>query len=288
MTEFDAILSAVDLLESRLCAPVKVAEAAEAACYSLFHFCRLFNLYSRQTPYEYLMRRRLSQASQDLAGGSRRILDIALDYQFTTSEGFARAFRRMFGVLPNQVRQGQAVEQRLCMPRLTHGYLEHLRCLHPVPRKERLPALTLTGWMTLCDHPALPATLHQLLKHETAGRLGGPGPLTVYGLLSYPTASPAPAAVYFAGVPTQALANLPASAVHKSLPEQTVVCFEHPGSIESLPMTLAYIFHTWLPHSQGPHLPDMLIQRFQLAAEPDAQPSRLQILIPRPEGATTS
>jgi len=282
MNELDAILRAVDLLESRLRAPVKVAEAAEAACYSLFHFCRLFSLYTRQTPYEYLMRRRLSQAARDLAGSSQRVLDIALDYQFTTSEGFGRAFRRMFGLLPNQVRQGQAPDQRLYMPPLSPAYLEHLQRLRPVPHKERLPALTLVGWMTLCHTPDAPVALHRLLQHETAGRLSAAGPLTVYGWLSYPGAAPGSVALYFAGVPNQALTALPDSAVQKSLPEQAVVCFEHPGPIESLPLTLAYIFHTWFPHSQGSHLPEVLIQRFQLDAAPTAQPARLQILLPLP------
>jgi len=66
MTAPDAILRAIDLVEERLHQSVTVAAMAEAAGYSLYHFCRVFSKYTRHTPYDYLMRRRMTLAATEV------------------------------------------------------------------------------------------------------------------------------------------------------------------------------------------------------------------------------
>lgn len=263
MPELDAILAAIEVLESRLHTPLKIAEAAEAASYSLFHFCRLFSRYTRHTPYEYLMRRRLTQAALDLAAGGRWVVDVAADYQFASAEGFSRAFRRMFTTPAGQVRQGHPLDPRQALPPFTRPYLEHLQRLRPVPQRERLAGQDLAGLMSLAFPPerALP-DLWRLLAGEAQARLVNFGPLAGYALLLYPHPYLSPEAFCFCGLPGPALTERPPTLASYALPEQEVACFEHPGSLDMLPNTLAYIYHTWLPHSPAPRLPERVILRF--------------------------
>ena len=90
-----AICAAIQFIESHLCDPITVADAAAAAGYSLYHFIRSFNQMVQHTPYDYLMRRRLAVAACELLETERRVIDIALYFQFNNHETFTRGFRRV-------------------------------------------------------------------------------------------------------------------------------------------------------------------------------------------------
>lgn len=63
MKSFEDILRAVEFIELNLREPVSIKDAADAAGYSLYHFCRVFNSVIHHSPYDYIMRRRLSEAA---------------------------------------------------------------------------------------------------------------------------------------------------------------------------------------------------------------------------------
>lgn len=100
---------AITHLESRLAAPTSIEEAAALVGYSRYHFSRLFQAVTGIRPVAYLRKRRLTEAARELATSSKRILDIALDYQFQSQEAFTRSFKQEFGVSPGFYR----VQKRL-------------------------------------------------------------------------------------------------------------------------------------------------------------------------------
>ena len=53
----------------------------------------------------YLTSRRLASAAEALRMTNRRILDIAVQYGFSSHESFAHAFRRAYGRTPSSYRQ---------------------------------------------------------------------------------------------------------------------------------------------------------------------------------------
>ncbi len=95
---------AVDYMEGRLAEEFDVEEAARAACSSTFHFQRLFHVITGVTVSEYMRRRRLTLAAQELASGHARVIDAALKFGYDTPESFSKAFRKMHGVSPSAVR----------------------------------------------------------------------------------------------------------------------------------------------------------------------------------------
>lgn len=251
MQPLDCVLRAIDLLEERLRAPVQVMEAAQAAGYSLFHFCRVFNQVTALTPFEYLMRRRLSEAASVLSSSDARVLDVALDFQFGSAEAFARAFKRVFARQPHLARQ-QGVDPRRCLPRLTFDYLEFLARARPDPRPAPLSELHLSGLMTLAAGWGLPdAPLANALQAEAAPPPGAPLWAVIRASAGDPSAPP----LTFIGFPSADLPTLSAALVRKDLPAASALCLSWPANARDQAYLLAYLHHTWAAHAlagQGP------------------------------------
>lgn len=54
---------------------------------------------------DYLRRRRLAFALKEVRDSSRPLLDIALDYGFSSHEAFTRAFEQIYGMTPSDYRR---------------------------------------------------------------------------------------------------------------------------------------------------------------------------------------
>lgn len=126
MSQAEACLRAISHAEDRFGEPVAVADLADAAGYSLFHFCRVFARCVHMSPYTYVVRRRLTVAAEAVIGTDRRIVDVATASGFDSHEGFSRAFARVFGCTPGEARAAAGVPTVGRLPRLSAG---HLACL---------------------------------------------------------------------------------------------------------------------------------------------------------------
>ncbi len=100
----EGILSALDYIEAHLTEELDVHHIAARAYVSAFHFQRLFSAMCGVSLGEYIRRRRLTQAAQELLRGAK-VIDTAIKYGYDSPDSFARAFRRFHGVLPSQAGQ---------------------------------------------------------------------------------------------------------------------------------------------------------------------------------------
>ena len=73
--------------------------------YSEFHTTRKFREISGMPFRDYLRRRRLAFALKEVRDGGRSLLEIALDYGFSSHEAFTRAFKSAYGVTPGEYRR---------------------------------------------------------------------------------------------------------------------------------------------------------------------------------------
>lgn len=249
MSQFDVMYAAVEFIEANLKQPIRVADIAESVGYSLYHFCRTFNANVRHTPYDYLMRRRLSESARELVRSDWKIIDIAYDYQFNNPETYSRAFRRMFAIQPSQWRNRGLIEERRLMPRFSLAYLEHInRGNHLKPVLVEKEAFQLAGVITLVEADrAVTTKLWEILFQEI-GRLGI-APERYYGLTCYPEGWQDRDYFYLAGSALPAVDLSGCALVVKSLPRSKYARFIHKGSSKDLRYTLDYVYHTWLPKS---------------------------------------
>src|SRR3569833_406488 len=81
------------LIEQNLAAELTLAELADTACLSPYHFSREFTGRFGFSPMAYVRARRLEVAAERLrAGPPTRLIDLALETGFDSQEGFTRAF----------------------------------------------------------------------------------------------------------------------------------------------------------------------------------------------------
>lgn len=84
---------------------LSLADMAEVACVSVFHFARVFQQTMGATPHAYLSQRRLDLARRRLADGVESLAEIALACRFSSQANFTRAFSLATGVSPGRYRQ---------------------------------------------------------------------------------------------------------------------------------------------------------------------------------------
>jgi AraC-like DNA-binding protein len=84
--------------------PRTLAELAESAGLSPYHFLRTFKQVAGVTPHQWLLRARLREAARRLAVSCDPVTDIALDVGFEDLSNFMRSFRAEFGMSPRRYR----------------------------------------------------------------------------------------------------------------------------------------------------------------------------------------
>jgi AraC family transcriptional regulator len=105
----------IDYLRGNLDRQMKLKELAKVACFSEFHFHRIFRAVSGETLNNFTNRLRLEKAARHLRFSDRSLTDIALDCGFSSSATFSRAFRSGYDTSPSQFRKsGEIKKSKIC------------------------------------------------------------------------------------------------------------------------------------------------------------------------------
>lgn len=96
---------ALAYLEESLESKIDYAVLAQKAACSEFHFQRMFSSLTGISLSEYVRRRRLTAAAFELQKEKAKIIDVALKYGYDSPDAFTRAFRRLHGVTPAEVKE---------------------------------------------------------------------------------------------------------------------------------------------------------------------------------------
>jgi AraC-like DNA-binding protein len=99
------LLRARDLVDSRYAEPLDLVALARAAHVSPRHFSRSFRRTFGETPYQYLLTRRIERARHLLRTTDLRVAEVCLAVGFTSVGSFTTTFRRHVGVSPTAYRR---------------------------------------------------------------------------------------------------------------------------------------------------------------------------------------
>ncbi|MEI5906879.1 AraC family transcriptional regulator [Bacillus spongiae] len=94
----------IDYIEENIHQEINLTIVAKKAYSSTYHFQRMFHMLTGYTVAEYIRKRRLTLAAQELTNTNTKVIDIAFKYRYDNPENFSRAFRKVHGIAPSQVR----------------------------------------------------------------------------------------------------------------------------------------------------------------------------------------
>lgn len=93
---------AIDYVVGNLDGDLSLDAVARAACFSPFHFHRVFKSLLGETLGQFVKRQRLERALHVMSRSpGRSLTDVALDCGFASSSDFSRSFKQHFGVPPS-------------------------------------------------------------------------------------------------------------------------------------------------------------------------------------------
>ncbi|MDD3242706.1 MAG: AraC family transcriptional regulator [Eubacteriales bacterium] len=144
-----------DCIEAHLHRPLTMKMLADAAGYSPWHAARIFREATGEAPFTYLRALRLSRAALTLRDEKTRVLDVALDFEFDSHEGFTRAFSRQFGLSPRAYSR-QTPPIRLFLP--------YPLQLPPNKKEESQMAVTKTVFVQVMERPRRKVLLKRGVK----------------------------------------------------------------------------------------------------------------------------
>jgi AraC family transcriptional regulator len=116
---------AVDYVTQHLAEPLRLEDVAKAACFSPYHFHRIFQALMGETLASFVKRVRLERAIALLSHRpDTRLTEIAFSCGFASSSDFSRSFRAHYGVPPRRFdvqRFRSSRREAMRVPRLPEG-----------------------------------------------------------------------------------------------------------------------------------------------------------------------
>jgi AraC-like DNA-binding protein len=100
-----SVLRSLAFVEESMRDEAGVEDMARAACYSLFHFVRVFTAALGMGPYDYLVRRRVACVALELGRDARAgLVELAVEYCLGAPDTLSRACKRALGMTPTELK----------------------------------------------------------------------------------------------------------------------------------------------------------------------------------------
>ena len=119
MQRIELLMAALEYIEVHLRDEIKTEDIASACYCSKSTLEKLFRSVHSISVHEYIVRRRMTLAAEKLSTQPKlSILDIAVEYGYSTHESFARAFEQVWNCRPSEFRTAKftALFPRLNVP----------------------------------------------------------------------------------------------------------------------------------------------------------------------------
>lgn len=123
MHAWETIEHSLNFIEEHLAEEISTEDLANTVSLSPFYFQRLFKRLVKKPVQEYVKLRRLAKAIENLRNPEQRILDVALDYGFSSHANFTRAFQETYGITPEEYRKDLPMLNTFEKPEISMNYV---------------------------------------------------------------------------------------------------------------------------------------------------------------------
>ena len=114
------LLRVLDYIQQHLDDRLDLEDLARVACFSTYHFHRIFTGMMGETIKDHIRRLRLERAAIELRAGTKPVVQVALDSGYEAHEAFTRAFKGAYGVPPIHFRSNKGPIATLAAPSGVH------------------------------------------------------------------------------------------------------------------------------------------------------------------------
>src|SRR5271169_177842 len=116
----ERILRVLKHIQEHLDEALDLEELARVACFSSFHFHRIFAAMTGETIADHVRRLRLERAALELRSGAKQVIQVALDAGYEAHAAFTLAFKAAYGVSPAEFRRATGPIAILAAPSGVH------------------------------------------------------------------------------------------------------------------------------------------------------------------------
>lgn len=243
---------AITYIEAHLNENIGLEDVARETGYSYCHMTRLFKSGVGETVGNYISKRRLSNAAKELLYTENRIIDIAVENGYESSEAFSRAFKDVYHISPKEYRKKQLDLFVGSKKSLNQNLLQHITSsitLEPmIVELREIKIAGIRGDVSLKDG-SLPYLWEQFHKiHDTI-------PHTITNRRDFcicetgqTTYTKSGDAIYseMIGTEIDSFEDMPDAIVTKTIKPGKYAVFTHLGSLFNLEKTYDYIWGTWM------------------------------------------
>jgi AraC family transcriptional regulator len=187
---FERIQRVISYIEGHLDQPLRLKELSRVACFSEYHFHRIFLATLGATVQEYVSSRRLIKGVSLLLGTSMRITDITLEAGYESLSAFNQHFKRYISLSPSQFRKTRGKgKEELFLPEIVNPmeglkrqYRQRMEKASTIPCETRvlpdMKALVVCGRgfrdgnFVLAANQAFAAIIDCVERHTLQERIG--------------------------------------------------------------------------------------------------------------------
>ncbi|CEG57405.1 Transcriptional regulator, AraC family [Legionella fallonii LLAP-10] len=225
-----------------------LSQLSGVACFSKYHFHRLFTAYTGLSLQQYIRWLRLKRAAHQLVvENDKSIIDIAINAGFESHESFTRAFKQSCGITPSEFRVQSNwrlwEKQPYCLPKKGEAVMN---VVIKNMKERRLAVIEHRG-----DPQKIGGSVNKLMHWAQAQNLNVmPKAGESFGFAyDDPQTTAASEFRFDLGVTVPEQLKLQGEVIEKRLPGGRYAIAVHKGSRDNIGNTVYALYRDWLPRS---------------------------------------
>ncbi len=271
----DRILEVVRYIEQNLDKNLTLEMLAEIACFSPFHFQRIFKSIVGESPKQLIKRLRLEAAAHIITlSPQKSIFEVALSVGFSSLEAFSRAFKDYYSMSPDTFKGVDEVE-KLKITRMVNSQRITLddpsvSCCNYASDGEigeydirvvSRPGVKFYHFRTTIESPQQISNNFSKAKKWAASQYDIASEWQLFGVIKdYPFITSLDHCRYLACVALNEKTDITQSHKYNELPSGIYASFIMKGGMHELLKAISYMYCLWIPDSGYNISPEHIIQ----------------------------
>lgn len=239
------ILKVMIYIEENIDEDLTLERLSKIACYSPFHFHRIFQTIAGETVQGYVKRLRMQTAAGRLRYTEQSVTDIALDASFETPSAFTKAFKQFMGSSPRNYRSLYTAVNTMTQK------IKELPMIKPDQIEKCLPDLHLLFVRRCGNYTQSPGMAWQAMMEFINENSLDRSKIRYFGIShDDPQVTNAGKLRYDAAILTPEAGKEKGEVGRQTLKGGKYAIFTHQGSYDRLEDVFNRIFLKWLPDSK--------------------------------------